>query len=301
MDKAKLSLFSAALGGLSSLVPPVAAAPTTFNTALPVSQGEVLLRAQTQFLRASEDPGPLDRELEVLVFPLVGVYGLTPRLALFGIFPLLDKELEVNTPLGRQTREVSGLGDSTFLARYIVYWWDAPGETFRIAPFVGLEAPIGEDDERDALGRLPQPLQLGSGSWDPLAGGVLTWQTLEWEFDASVSYQANTEANEFEFGDVARLDMLYQRRVGSFHWQGGVPHFLYAGLESNLIWQDRSQIVGRNDPNSGGLTWFLAPGLQYITRRFVVEMAVQIPVVQDLNGQALETDFNVILSFRMNF
>jgi hypothetical protein len=72
-------------------------------------------------------------------------------------------------------------------------------------------------------------------------------------------------------------------------------------LESNLIWQDRNEIGGRSDPNSGGTTWFLAPGIQYVTRRVVIEGAVQLPVVQNLNGDALENDFITTLSFRVNF
>lgn len=300
MDQLRDCLVGIGLIGLNVAAPSAAAAPTTFNTALPVSQGEVLLRVQAQFLRASDDPSPLNRELEVWAFPLVAVYGATPRLSLFGIISLLDKRLEVDTPLGRKTREAGGLGDSTLLARYSVYQWDAPGETFRIAPFVGLKTPTGEDDEKDALGRLPPPLQLGSGSWDPLLGTVLTWQSLAWEFDASISYRFNTKANDFEFGDEARLDLAYHHRIWSS--QGpGVPHFLFAGLESNLLWRDRNQIAGRDDPDSGGVTWFLSPVLQYIARRFVVEAAVQVPAVQALNGQALEADFNAILSVRVNF
>jgi len=46
---------------------------------------------------------------------------------------------------------------------------------------------------------------------------------------------------------------------------------------------------------------FLTPGIQYVTKRIVVEAAVQVPVVQDLNGNALENDFIGILSFRVNF
>jgi len=46
---------------------------------------------------------------------------------------------------------------------------------------------------------------------------------------------------------------------------------------------------------------FLAPGLQYVTRRWIVETAIQIPVLQDLNGTALENDSVLRAGFRVNF
>ncbi len=285
---------------LTVLTAPVLAAPITFSTALPVARGEGIFRAQFQHLTASDD-GPGNRDLEVWAAPVVGVYGLTEKWALFGIIPYLNKELAVSAPSERRTREVSGLGDTTFLARYTVFQQDRPGQTFRIAPFAGIETPTGEDDESDSLGRLPQPLQLGSGSWDPLFGTVVTWQTLERQIDAAVSYKVNTEANDFEFGDLARVDLSYQHRVWPRELGPGVPAFLYGVLESNLIWQDQNEVDGKKDPDSSGTTLYLAPGIQWVTKRTVLESAVQFPLIQDLKGNALENDFIWTLSFRLNF
>ena len=277
------------------------AAPITFNTALPVAKGEGIFRIQTKYIRSTDDPGPLDRELNVWALPVVGVYGITGKLAVFGIMPVLDKKLDLDTPMGRKTRSTSGPGDITFLARYTVWKKDEPGRTFRIAPFAGLEFPSGEDDEEDSFGKLPQTLQLGSGSWDPSLGIVITKQTLDRQIDASISYKLNTEAKDFEFGDVARLDISYQHRISPRKLEFGVPAFVYTVLESSLIWQDNNRLSGIDDINSGGTTWFLTPGMQYVEKRFVAEIAVQLPVVQDLNGETLENDFTAILSFRVNF
>lgn len=279
---------------------PATAAPVTFNTALPVTRGEWILRTQIMEFRFEPDATGLDRDLSVEALPLVGVYGLTPKLALFAIAPLLDKELEVNTPLGRHSRGDSGLGDVTLLARYTAWQRDAPGRTSRLAPFGGVEAPTGRDDAGDTLGLLPPTLQLGSGSWDPLAGVVFTHQTFGWEVDAALRYQLNTAANDFEAGDQARLDLSYQHRVWPRELGGGVPAFLFAVLDSNLIWQDRDEMGGVEMADSGGTTWFLAPGLQFVQKRWVLEAAVQIPAAQNLHGAALETDWIGTLSLRVN-
>ncbi len=279
----------------------VLAGPITTNTALPVAEGELIVRGQTKLIRSTGDSTFMDRELTVWAAPTAFVYGATDKLALFGVFPYLDKDIDVTTPAGQISRGDSGLGDFSFLARYTLGQWDGPGEMLRLAPFVGLEVPTGDDDGADSFGRLPQALQLGSGSWDPLVGTVFTWQKLDWEFDVSTAYKFNSQANGFDFGDEARLDASFQYRLLPREIGSGVPGYLYGVLESNLIWQDNNNGFGGEDHNSGGVTWYLAPGLQYVTKRFILETAVQFPVVQNLNGSALENDFILTTGFRFNF
>lgn len=171
------------------------AAAQTFNTALPVAKGELVFREQFFFIKSSDDPSPADRDLEVMGAVLVLGYGVTGDLAFFGALPVLDKSLELDTPEGRRIeRGDTGIGDAILFGRYTVLRDDAPGRTFRVAPFVGLELPT-DDDERDGFGRLPQPLQLGSGSWDPFFGVVGTWQTLDYQIDAQASYQPTTSSS----------------------------------------------------------------------------------------------------------
>ncbi len=273
-------------------------APITFNTALPVADGQGVLRIQSKLIRSTQDPGTQDRELTVRALPLVAAYGAARRLAIFGIFPILNKKLRINA--AGVTRDSSGLGDITLLARYTAWKKDGPGRTTRLAPFIGIEAPTGKDNEKDSLGTLPRTLQSGSGSWDYTAGAVLTSQTFNRQIDVSVSHRINTEANDFEFGDETRLDLSWQQRVGPKTLGSGVPAFTYAVLESNLIYSRKNRTGGTEDQNSGGTAWFLAPGIQRVTKKTVMEAAVQIPVVQNLNGISLENDFPAILSFRVN-
>ena len=280
---------------------PVQAAPQTFNTALPVAEGEFVFREQFVLDQSGDDPSSADRDRTAWALISVLGYGATADLALFGIVPYVDKSLEATQGGVRRERSASGLGDASLFGRHMVYKRDWPGRTLRVAPFVGLELPTGEDDERDGSGRLPPSVQPGSGSWDPFGGLVLTYQTLEFQVDAQASYKANTEANGFEFGDVARLDGSLQYRLWPRELGAGVPGFLYGVLEANLIHQDKNQTGGKNDPNSGGLSLFVLPGLQYVTKRWIVEAGVQIPVVQDLNGTALEKDYIFRAGFRFNF
>ncbi|GGX86466.1 hypothetical protein GCM10007160_12210 [Litchfieldella qijiaojingensis] len=278
------------------------AAPQTFNTALPVAEGNVVLREQFLYRKADDDPSPARRDLRVNGAITVLGYGLTSDLALFGALPYLDKEFDLDGPGGQRIERSSrGLGDARLFARYTAFRDDAPGRTFRIAPFLGVETPTGDDDERDRFSRLPQPLQSGSGSWDPFGGVVLTYQTLAYQLDAQFAYQANTEANGFKFGDEARLDGSLQYRLWPRKLSGGVPGFLYGVLEANLIHHEKNEVNGMRDADSGGTQLFLSPGLQYVTRRWIIEGIVQLPAAQDLNGAALEDDFITRIGFRINF
>lgn len=280
---------------------PAHAAPQSFNTALPVAQGEFIFREQFVLDQSGDDPSGADRDRTAWALVSVLGYGATADLALFGVVPYVDKDLDITQSGRRRERSARGLGDIGLFGRYTLYRRDWPGRTLRVAPFAGIETPTGDDDERDALGRLPAGIQPGSGSWDPFGGVVLTYQTLDFQIDAQASYQANTEANDFEFGDVARLDGSLQYRLWPRELGSGVPGFLYGILESNLIYQDENRIGGVDDPNSGGFTAFILPGFQYVTRRWITEAGVQVPVVQDLNGTALEKDYVLRAGFRFNF
>ena len=120
---------------------------------------------------------------------------------------------------------------------------------------------------------------------------MATYQTLAYQIDSQLSYKANREANGFRFGNVAKLDASFQYRLWPQTLGSGVPAFLYGVLEANLVRAEKNRIGGIDDPNSGGTTLFLSPGLQYVTRKWILEASVQIPVVRNLNGTALKNDY----------
>lgn len=287
--------------GLFALASWAWGAPITFNTALPVAKKEFVFREQFVFLNSSNDPGPADRDVESFGAVSVLGFGATRNLALFGVLPYLDNQLELTVEGERRERSARGIGDFSLFGRYTLLERDWPQRNFRLAPFAGVKTPTGEDEEIDALGPLPPSVQVGSGSWDPFFGVVATYQTLAFQVDAQVSYLATTEANAFEFGDVVQLDASLQYRLWPRTLGGGVPGFLYGVVETNLTHQDENEINGVEDPNSGGTLLFLVPGLQYVTKRWIVEAGVQLPAVQALNGTALENDYIVRASFRINF
>ena len=277
------------------------AAPITFNTALPVAEGEFIFRQQIRWLRSGEDPGDGDRQMHVTAAISVLGYGINSKLAIFGVLPYLDKRLQADGSGSKIRRNNRGLGDATAFARYIFHQDNAQGRSFRLAGFGGFTAATGDDDDRDRFGLLPPPLQNGSGAWDRFGGLVATYQTLDYQFDGQLSYRRNGSANGFAMGNETRLDLSWQHRIWPRQLSGGVPGFLYAVIELNGLYQEKNRVNHRRDQNSGGSTLWISPGLQYVTRRWVLEMVVQKPILKNLHGSALENDLIFTTSFRVNF
>ncbi len=285
------SLSPGLFGGIF-LAAVATAGPINTDTALPVHEGEFLWREQVRFMKAQDSA----RDLEVFAVPSVLMYGVTQKFAVIGMMPWLDKSLD----MGGLARGDTGMGDSTLLGRYQVFQLDRPGETFRAQILGGLKFPTGRDDARDSLGRLPQPLQLGSGSYDPVVAGVFSWQKLRWEADFDLGYKFNTSANGFRFGDTFTHNAAFEYRL----WpealpDAGVPSFVNGVLELNGIWTQHSEQNGGKIGDSGGYMLFVSPGLQYVTQRWVAEISVQVPLIQELNGGQLKTDYILSVGFRV--
>jgi len=279
------------------------AIPINNNTALTAHRGEVIIREQIRYIRKSGDDSVLDRTVDTLVIPNIVVYGVTEKLNVTGIYPIIYRDLDVNTPTGRASRDTAGFGDLTLLAKYLFWKADRPAETWRADVVGGIELPTGNTDKEDGLGKLPRRIQIGKGSWNPIVGTVFTRQTLRQQVDLALTYQFNTEGHGFEFGDIFKHDISYQVRI--WPWvlpKGkGVPTYVNLVIEANGIWAQKAESRGVTVDASGGYTLFLSPGIQLVTKRVIVEVSIQLPVIQTLNGEQPETEFVLAGGFRIQF
>ncbi len=55
------------------------AAAINSNVALPVREGGFVYRTQLRYVSTSDDPTPMDRDIEAFIVPNVLVYGATAR------------------------------------------------------------------------------------------------------------------------------------------------------------------------------------------------------------------------------
>lgn len=270
--------------------------PINSDVGLTPHKGGFIFRVQSRYLRKSDDPLNLGRSVDEVVVPFVGVYGFTAKSSLLVKVPTIYRELKTATGAIRSDQ---GPGDVTLLGKHRFFTHNFKGGTSRVSAIAGLELPTGDDNARDSLGLLPKGIQLGSGSVDVIAGGTYTLQTLDYEFDMDLRYIFNNEANNFEFGDVFKYNLAYQKRIWpSLLPDKGIYSQWNAVLELNGVFERKSELGGNAVANSGGNTIYLSPGIQFVTKRSVYEFSFLYPVVQDLNGSQIETDYSLALSYR---
>jgi len=275
------------------------AAPINSDVGLTPFKGQVIVRTQARFVRKADDPSGQNRKLDAFALPVVGVYGITAKAAVLVRVPYFNKDLRT---AGGLTRSNQGVGDTTLLGKYRFYTWNAKGTTSRFSVIGGLELPTGDDEERDSAGLLPAPLQLGSGSVDVVVGGLYTFASLAQEADINVVYKFNREGNDFTFGDQFNYNFAYQKRF--WPWtlpDEGVYTQWNAVLELNGIYTQRNKVGGTIVEASGGNTLFLSPGIQFVDQQTIFGFSIQLPVAQDLNGNQLESDYQLAFSFQYTF
>lgn len=255
---------------LLSASPAAAQAPINSNVALQPSPGQFILRQQFRYAEG-DAPGV---DATAATASTTGVYGLTSELTLLVNAPfVLERRLTFS---GDGTDTDAGVADLTALGKLRFHRNDfGPTQTSRADLLFGAEFPTGTSE-------------FTSDSVDPIVGGVYTLALKRNYFSADVLWQFNT-AGDLEGDDRLRYDVAWVYRLWPERYTGPNPAGLNFVLEANgAYW------------TSGENELFISPGLQYVTRRWIVEATVQAPVWQDLDDR-LETDFVVGVGVRLQF
>ena len=239
-------------------------------------------------------------ELDVDVALLNFVFGVNEDFTVRLGLPYVTKRLD--QPGSAPTLNWEGLGDAPLLGKYRFYQKTGRGETTEAAALFGLELPTGRDGVSDQGMTLPQPLQPGSGSLDAILGGAFTRVDGRWLLNADLIAKLNSEANDFRFGNEVRADIGGQYRIHPARYERFDQLTVNLVAELNGSWAGHDRQGGSSVPDSGGSKLFVTPGVQVILNRyFLLEAAVQVPVVMDLNGDQLEEDFVSIVGIRARF
>lgn len=220
----------------------------------------------------------------------------------------------------------SGFSDVTLLGQYRFHQNAAAG--FEAAVLFGFKAPTGSTRERDNNGQLFEAeFQPGSGSFDGLIGAAVTKRFGRWSLDASglymligkgtqstdlgdrflfgagVSYRLVGpigSAKEIELHDKCQKEQNRLQEFCLYHANHDhrdmmkTPYTLDLVLEFNGEWHDKQRILGVADPNSGGTTVYLSPGLRVGVDRFSGFVSVGVPVINQHNGVQSKPDFRVL-------
>ena len=214
----------------------------------------------------------------------------------------------------RDRGNTSGFGDVTVLGQYRFVNNQVIGT--QAAVLFGVKAPTDITDLVDRFGEIYEAeFQPGSGSWDGLFGAAFSQR-----LNSALSFHANGLAiatgtgtqntslgNRFlynaalsyrVFGETTSEPHTHDPRnvyahAGHDHSMVtkapmvAAPHdhvALDALLEINGEWHDKQRTAGVTDPNSGGTTVFISPGLRLTVDNWSSYVLVGIPVVNDYNG-----------------
>ena len=75
-----------------------------------------------------------------------------------------------------------------------------------------------------------------------------------------------------------------------------------AVIELNVESAGRSEVGGVVTPDTGGTVVFVSPGIEFLlSRRFVLELSLPVPVLVELNGSQPEAEVSAIVGVRWLF
>ena len=244
---------------------------------------------------------PADQEVSVTVIPVAFNYGLYRNLTLGLVVPYVaDKRLSFIEDGQRRTRSSSGLGDILVGGKWRILKRDAYRRTLQAALVFNVKLPTGSDETRFESQLLPPPLQVGTGSVDYLFAFGATQILGRGALHVSAGYKLNTEGGQdYAFGDVFTYNVVANHRIWHTPFPG--PE-LGIGAELNGAWARKDTQRGNALDHTGGHTIFLSPDLFFVARpNLSLELSVQIPVFQDLNGTQLGSKLRGVAGLRYQY
>jgi hypothetical protein len=206
--------------------------------------------------------------------------------------------------------DASGFGDISALAQW--RFLNNRASQTEAALLLGVKAPTGRTDVEDDDGEEFEAEFLpGSGAWDGMIGLALTQRSGAWSFDVSGLY---TLVGTGEF-DTDLGDRVHYNIAASYRIMGALPHDHEGGshdshddggavdlvLELNGEWHDFQDIDGEEDPNSGGHTLYISPGVRISEGPWSGFVSVGIPIADEVNGVQSDPDFRVVSGASVSF
>ncbi|MEM1175672.1 MAG: transporter [Pseudomonadota bacterium] len=252
---------------------------------------------------------PTEMTMDMHMFGMM--YAPNDRVTLMGMVNWIDNEMDHltfqgpagTTELGTFTTRSSGLGDTQVSALI--------GLSDRWHANLGLSLPTGATDEtatvltpmntRPSL-RMPYPMQLGSGTYDVIAGLTYNDSRDTWSWGAQWQSTLRTGDNDegYTLGDELLLTGWVAKPVGH-----------NVSLAGRLSFRDRGDIDGIDpqimapiqtaNPDNFGLSRIdlgVSANLVVPDTRQRLALELTVPVQQDLDGPQLETDWVVTLGWQ---
>ena len=243
---------------------------------------------------------------------MLGVmYAPTGNLTLMAMAPYIRNSMDHLTRMGTTFATVSeGIGDLQIGALYGLREWNAQHLHLNLV----ISTPTGSIDEMDQTpmgrARLPYPMQLGSGTWDLIAG--LTYGGFEgkwaWGCQATGTVRLQDENdNEYRLGNRLNVTGWLVRNI-SHQWNAslridgqawGNIHGADPNLNKSVVPTAAPDLRGGKRIDAMMGVNYAAEGETYKGHTFGIEAGV--PAWQRLDGPQLKTRWTVIAGWQYSF
>ncbi|MGZ4999679.1 MAG: transporter [Methylomonas sp.] len=267
-----------------------------------------------QLLDAQQAHGDVHSVYTFLQPSLFAAYGVTDDLTLGLRLPYVLRS-GVHSPSGEpgdpdnsinHLGDPSGFGDVSLFGQY--RFFHTADNLNHLSFVAGLKTPTGATGVKTNQGDLFEVHhQPGSGSWDPSFGFSFTRAMGQFSFDSSVLYTVATQgAQETNLGDVFDYNIAISYAFGAparnalFAESNNAPWT--AVLELNGTRREHQKTAGIVDPNSGGDTVYISPGVRYSGgKNWNTALSFGVPIVDNLNGYQTQSDYRIVYRFVVAF
>lgn len=243
-------------------------------------------------------------EMDMKMHMLGMMYAPTDNVTLMVMGSIVETEMDHQHRNGTLfTTKANGFGDTRATA--LIKLWEQGRQSLHFN--AGLSFPTGSIDETDAtpMGantKLPYPMQLGSGTYDLLPGVTYNGESgdMYWGAQTTGTIRLGENSEDYTLGNQAAVtvwngfrftdELMASLRLNYSHWEN------IDGVDPELP-APGAMIVPTADPDRrGGDRLDMLFGINLVAAKGIVKahrLAFEIgfPVVQDLDGPQLETDW----------
>ena len=288
-----------------------------FRLGLSIGAAEQFSRFTTLRDNGQQQDNPNDERLESSITQFILRYNLHPRLGVQINAPIITRNFRRLEPEGVVSDDENGPGDLSLLANFVAFSTVREESLFRLSLHGGIKLPTGsssrlreeltDDDAHDTPfssrlhprhndgasgtegGLHGHDLALGTGSVDGLFG-ISAFSVWKRGFATlKLQYLLRSEGSyDYEYAD-------------EISWNGGPGVFLLAqhnytlGLQMIISGDTKGtdRLKGQRVGDTGFTGLYLGPGLQWSWNSLSVDLAGDIPVVQNNTALQLVPDFRI--------
>lgn len=269
------------------------------------------IKTSTQYASIPNASLPVD--MNMMKYTMTAGYGFSPKFKAFLSIPYIRNTMDMTRNTGMawmdMTMEpVSGLGDITAMGLYRLYTDREIRPTNAVTLGFGVKTPTGSFTETKASGAFVHAhMQPGTGSWDPLLSLIYTKMANPFMVQADVTYQYTTRNRQgYEFGDSAAVNLSGKYAVvKEFNVTAGLT-YLHVGKASDRdgkYYDPATNASLMDDPaNTGGNSLWFSPGIQVLpVNNGMIDLKVQVPVWERVNGTQLVSSYRVLAGISYGF